>query len=391
MFYPAALLDAHVLSADTIATRRIWEQLARFTEDVPTLRPYADAAHAAYLMLRGELDRAIELYERLLPDLPVRYAMSWLPTRTYYAQALNLAGRHERAKRVLVEALALTDPKDAVVAMHFSEARRQLALAEAGLGDRARAAALLDELFELYGPLKNPLLLGLFHKARAEIALRAFDRADFEVHLERMHDCFHSTENPALIAQWEELHDRASATGLRSSLSPSARAPRSVEPISIDHSLATLAAATNRTECALRLILQRARSDQGYLYLWSAGALQLVESAGGSAPPVEIASELMQSIYTFAEDDEDGLTVASVTDPPVPPSAANDNLKSDSTEYQYFVLSTRQRGERTVVGGVIVEMTSSDLFRLDHGFRTAIADALCEPGHSTPLARMGPL
>jgi hypothetical protein len=409
LFWPAALLDADMLTADTIATRRTWEQLARQAEDVPTLRSYADAAHAAYLTLRGELDQAIALYEKLIPALPVQYGMSWLPTRTYFAQALNLAGQHARAKQLLVDTLAQTHPKDSVVAMHFAEARRQLALAEAGLGDRARAEAIIDALFETYGRLDNPLLLGLFHKARAEIALRALDKVNFEVHLERVHHYFRATENPALRAQWERLGEQAALAGLRRSIEPTAGGPRSVEPISIDFALAALRDAVNRNECALRLTLDRARSVQGYLYVRRAGEIELVEAFGGDAPPAEVENDLGQSIERLAEeqDEEDGTTIASVSDAPsqflaarASMSAANTNLASatvqdsslgplstvplESTQlrkrdsYQFFVLSTRRKGKRIVIGGVIVEMSTTDVFRLDHGFRATIADALCD-------------
>jgi tetratricopeptide (TPR) repeat protein len=407
MYWPASLLEADMLTADTMATRRTWEQLARQAKEVLSLRPYADAAQAAYLTLRGELDRAIELYEKLLPALPVHQAMSWLPTRAYFAQALNLAGQHARAKRVLVDALAQTDPKDAIVAMHFSEVRRQLALAEAGLGDRERAEAILDALFEMYGPLDNPLLLGLFHKARAEIALGARDPANFAVHLARMHHCFRATENPALIAQWEQLGERAVLAGFRPSVDPKSRDPQSIEPVSLGQALTALNAAANRHDCALRLTLQRARSVHGYLYLLRADAVQLVEAVGGTAPPAELELELTQAIQRFAaDDDEDGVTtIATLTDPPsqrpaahrsMAAAAANSNMVADSQldpsstvfvhstklrkedGFQMLVLSTRRNGQRTVVGGMLVEMSASEVFRLDNGFRGLIAEALCE-------------
>src|SRR5262249_36140319 len=52
IFIPHSLLCADILSGDTLGARRNWEQLARRSRDVPTLRRYADAAHAGYLALR---------------------------------------------------------------------------------------------------------------------------------------------------------------------------------------------------------------------------------------------------------------------------------------------------------------------------------------------------
>jgi tRNA A-37 threonylcarbamoyl transferase component Bud32 len=408
MFWPAALLDAHMLSADVMATRHTWEQLARQAKQVVSLRVYADAAQAAYLTLRGELGAAIELYQTLLPALPARRGMSWLPTRSYFAQALNLAGQHARARQVLLDALADTHPKDQLVAMHFSEARRQLALAEAGLGNYQAASSLLDALFEAYGPLDNPLLLGLFHKARAEVALRARDRASFDLQLERVDHYFRATDNPALIAQCEQLAEQAVRAGFRRSLEPKTGAPQSLEPVSIDSALAALGAATNRNDCALRLTLQRARGKSGYLYLFLAGELQPSAAIGGTSPPTEILAKLEASIVRFAadDDDEDGMTTAMVPNgssgAPAEGvlTAANTNYEVDSDHYSDaepgstvfihstklraedgyhpIVLSTRRSGKRVVVGGLILEMSAADLFRLDQHFQAVIAEALCE-------------
>src|SRR4029077_7664117 len=114
------------LCGDTIAARRTFEQLARRAQDVPSVAPYADAAQAAYLTLRGEARAAIPIYEKILPVLGVRRRMSWLPVRSCFARALNAAGEHARAKQVLLEALSATEPDDRIVAVHFLEAERQL-------------------------------------------------------------------------------------------------------------------------------------------------------------------------------------------------------------------------------------------------------------------------
>ena len=45
---------------------------------------------------------------------------------------------------------------------------------------------------------------------------------------------------------------------------------------------------------------------------------------------------------------------------------------------QYLVLSVLRSGRRAVVGGGILEMAASYLYRLDLEFRAALAEALCE-------------
>jgi len=44
------------------------------------LKPQAQAARAAYLMLRGDAAEAISLYEKLLPSLPIRKCVGWETT-----------------------------------------------------------------------------------------------------------------------------------------------------------------------------------------------------------------------------------------------------------------------------------------------------------------------
>lgn len=214
MFWPALLLNADVLCGDAIATRRASELLARRAKHVHVLQKFADAAHAAYLMLRGELGAAIALYERILPEFPLRRRVSYETTRAYYARALNLAGQHARAKAVVREVIDGMVPQDRRLAVHFLELERQLALAEAGLGNTADAVRILDALLAEHGQKDNRLLVGLLHEARAEIALLMRDLSTFELHERHVEERFKSTRNPALIAQWERLVESAQGSGL---------------------------------------------------------------------------------------------------------------------------------------------------------------------------------
>src|SRR5262249_26466876 len=145
LFLPAVLVNADMLTGDTIAARRSWEQLARRAQDVPSLAGYAELAHAGYLSLRGALPEAIDRFEKALPEFPIRKRVLWLAARGYLAQALNRNGEHARAKLLLTEALAQLDPDDAAHGLSL-EPKRQLALAEAGLGNHAEAVRMLDAL-----------------------------------------------------------------------------------------------------------------------------------------------------------------------------------------------------------------------------------------------------
>ena len=97
--------------------------------------------------------------------------------------------------------------------VHYLEPQRQLALAEAGLGNHAEAVRMLDALLAEHGAQDQPLLIGLLHKARAEVALSMNDAAGFDAHFAEMERCFRRSRNPALIAQIARTAKLALAAG----------------------------------------------------------------------------------------------------------------------------------------------------------------------------------
>jgi tetratricopeptide (TPR) repeat protein len=142
-----------------------------------------------------------ELFEGVLPQFEPHARFNWLPMRGHCAAALNRAGLHARAKQLLSEALALADPRDECSPVKRLEAERQLALADAGLGDHTSAIRQLDRLLARWGDADNPLFIGLLHKARAEIAVAMRDEPALLRHFAELERCFRATHNPALIAQ----------------------------------------------------------------------------------------------------------------------------------------------------------------------------------------------
>jgi hypothetical protein len=210
-FWPVLLLGADALTKDPISTRATWEQLSRRAVEVPALQIYADAAEGIYLAMRGEPTRAVAIFERVVPRLPVRGRVAWSTLRAHFAEALIAAGDPTRAKEVLLDLLSHVPVEERVIVGRYLEPQRQLARAECALGNVAHAAAMLDELLAEYGHADQPLLVGLLHKARAEVALQERDVAAFELHATELGKRFGSTGNPALLAQCERLSEAARA------------------------------------------------------------------------------------------------------------------------------------------------------------------------------------
>ena len=404
LFWPAMLINADVLTGDTVAARRTSEQLTRRSQEVPSLSVYAQAAHAAYLALRGDLDESIAAYEALLPQLPPKRRVAWLTTRAYFAEALNWAGKHARAKQLLQEALAHTQPSDLVHALLQLEPRRQLALAEAGLGNHAEGAAQLDQLIALYGQEDQPLLVGLLHKARAEVALLQRERDAFERHAEQMAHAFRGTKNPALLAQCDQLSARAVRAGLREA-AVRTTAPRGVVPVqpTTQRTVGDITGAPDRSEYALKLVLARTRAAAGYLYLLEDGALRLCAASEAHEPPRGLETQLQSLLDTpasgtFPSDDADCRTVIESTSlAPVSEGQLDQPLVSswpviggpektifvpssppvvEGGSYQVIPLFMRFGLRATAIGGLILRMDEGVLPPIEGSLLEGLARAL---------------
>jgi hypothetical protein len=302
MFWPTVLLKADVLAGDAMSARRRYVQLERRSQEVATLKVQADAAHAAYLLLRGDVSEAISLYEKLLPSLPVRRSVGWEFVRGCFARALNAAGAHERAIAIANEVVSNMVPEDEQFVGLFVEPLRQLALAESGLGNHSRAAAILDELLAKHADGDNPLIVGLLHQARAEIAERAEDRAAAESHRKEMETRFRATRNPVLVAQCERAGRRRDNRKLSGAYEA---VPLGVSAFT-GGAVATLPSATRDPpptadgveaaeeplETVLALVVKRTRSRSAHLYLRGDDDLRLAWSSTNALPPAERVAEL---------------------------------------------------------------------------------------------------
>jgi len=416
LFWPALLLNADVLTGDALAARRTSEQLARRARDVESMKRYADAARAAYLALRGELPAAIALYEEILPKFPLREAVGYETTRAYFAQALNLAGDHARAKKVVTDVISGMIEQDHRIAVHFLEPQRQLALAEAGLGNHAEAVRILDELLSRYGAEDNPLLVGLLHKARAEVAVRMRDVELVEHHVRETERRFRGTRNSALIGQWERLSESVSRAGL--SRGDPVSAPTAAQGFpssnSTTRTLGELSAAPEPCEYALKLVLDRSKAKSGFLYLYRHDSMHLVAATGAKdalahlesalarlaaepsrAPSPAVRSELghRTSVDSYAPpanwdahqttadhgaDDETVASTGSDLDAGDTVFVSSSPPPSPGSAYQLVLLGLPVGGTTAVVGGLILEADASEASRLGPDFLGDVARVLHE-------------
>jgi hypothetical protein len=375
VFWPALLLNADVLTGDAMAARRRHVQLERRSQEVPALKCQAEAARAAYLLLRGDVSGAVALYETILPSFPIKQRVGWETTRAYFARALNAAGAHARARAIADEVVSNMQPSDHAMVARFLEAQRQLAFAESGLGNHARAAELLDALLAKHGHESNPLLVGLLHQARAEVAERAKDPDAVERHRAEMEHRFRGTHNPLLIAQCERARRGTTAP------TDGTRRPR-LQPV--PNTVSALAGATVRTqpsaagepssleevvaasdepiETALTFVMRRTKAKGGYLYVPSGDGMRLAWSSTNDEPPAACVEELLRWVNVVRENDRhDG------------PSEERSTLIVETVTVSGFrMVALRGENDGSIVGGLVLEADP----RIDFTGSTSFFDAL---------------
>lgn len=293
---PWSSFNADVLIGNTIAVRRSQQRLARHAELIPGVQIYADAALAGYLMLCGQLDQALAQYEALLPRLPPRQRAWWLTVRAQYARCLNWAGKYEHARHVLLETISRMSAADEMIAVGAIESRRQLALAAAGLGELDAARDALDLLLARHAGSDHPLLLGLLHKAAAEVALMARSELEFHDHLAAMRGHFWATKHPILIAQCERLAQQAERAGMGQNVRPPSLPPGLLreQGMGVHRALLEIAIAVEPFETALSLLVQRCHAEAGVLYRFDRERLERAAATAAETAPADLEARLRQ-------------------------------------------------------------------------------------------------
>jgi tetratricopeptide (TPR) repeat protein len=395
LWRPAVMRVPYFLARDTVNLRRTYEQLARQAETIPSFELYARCVHGYYLISRGDVSAGRRVMERVVQQMPAGRKFGWQDARAALATALNALGEHAGARAACLEALQHMRPFDRTLVAHSGEVERQLALADAGLGEHARALERIEALLREHAHGDNPLCMGLLHAARAEIAIAMGDAATFAPHLAEMERWFKGTENPALLAQCERLRDRGTKAGCHR---PTAFAPtaasasyllqsRRVAELTAIHSLFDPGA--TRSDL-LRRVLERALfasgAASGHLFLCANREMELAASYPDQPPLDGLKAQLSQLLL----EEERTVQVAALDAAASEPGAAGDHECTDTAQsfvmnvevlgcsYRIVPLLVRRDGTARCVGAVAIEDSSAHALRVDSDFFFALADALCD-------------
>jgi hypothetical protein len=294
------VLIAHAMANDLTGIREALEAIVPLAARFPGWVAYRHLAEGYFEQARGHLDAARESFERGLalaepdPADPGRCTPAWLRLESAYMETLVGLGRAQDARALGERVLAQCEERGIGLAAYV--VRRALAVAEAELGDHARASArlhsVIDEL-KAYGI--RGVELGATYEARARIAIWAAEAEASESYGRLTAQEYRYGQNSPLGARYERLLDEARTSGvtalpefsdIQTALLTSAwRSTLSLDGV-VRQKLAGASTASERAQRGLQLLCGARAVSSGHLFLYTERGLELVASCGeGEAQP----------------------------------------------------------------------------------------------------------
>jgi hypothetical protein len=298
---PSGKALACIITGDLIGLKHAAEEVERLVGEIPSFTTIARLARASLKALRGEHEAAIPLLESILADSEPRAFLGWGATVWVLAAAYNETGQHERAAALCTTVLAQFSEDDRFVVAMNLRIEIQLALAEAGQGRHSEAAQRLDDLLAKHVVHRGAVSMGSLHRARAQVAQLAGDRAALERSCKEMDYWFRLTGNPALIAQSE----RTVRLLRRSSRPPAPNGESTLEIESLDPPSLLIAACSGPEERARRVldfVLRTYRADSGWLYGVHQGGLALLATSDAESPLPGTAAAVAERIANMLQE-----------------------------------------------------------------------------------------
>lgn len=301
---PRQMWSTYLLCEDVLGLKRAAHELDPIAQTSASIRRVRDATRASYLCERGEPERALCEYGALFEAVISEAGMQGVRFAGAYARILRSAGEPARALRVCEQTLARLSAADRAFRVATFPVELELLLATAALGSLDEAAGRLDGFIAEQGDHDNPLMHGLVHKGRAQVALLQNDAPVFKKHLHEMEAWFRRTDNPTLIGQCQRLSEQAKRTGLlqpaRTNESGEQRRLPDFGPISA--AIEACRGPAERLRAALDLLLAESGADRGYLYLLEPAGLRFAAPLVGAEPPDSLRRALEERVVRLRRD-----------------------------------------------------------------------------------------
>jgi hypothetical protein len=319
-------LAAHALASDLTGIKQVMDRIEPLAAQAPGWAPYRLLAEGLFQRTRGDFALAREAFERCLelcspdPDDPYRPMPAFVPAAAGHVETLIALGCPEEARAAGERAVRSCRELGIGVAAH--EVGRALALAEAKLGDYARAAARLEAIIlEQLELGVTGLNLGASYEARARIAIWAGEEPTVDQYAHLTAREYRRGRGSPLGARYERLMDEARRISMETlprlsefdwrtaSVTAVAQLASATEVVS--SAFSGFETREQRAERALTVMCKEWDADAGHLYVFDetkAGEIELtyIASLGTTAPPAGLLDFLNQD---FGKEADTALTM----------------------------------------------------------------------------------
>jgi tetratricopeptide (TPR) repeat protein len=300
---PSSQILADIATDDIIGTKRTWNELSRLSREVPSLRRYEIGARLVYLIQTGRAGEALAEFPPMFEGSPPNGFVGWSTSMGSLACVYNALGRHEEARKVCEDALALLEAGDLDYVALNLRVELQLTRALAGLGHVEEAVARLEALATRHGPNGGRVAMGMIHTALADMAIASGDTPAFERHASTVEAFYHPSKNPALVAQASRLRLRARFAGLTSDgPSPDAPGPRVT---AWARALESCKDARARAAVSLALVVENTGALRGFLFANDEGKPRLLASSSEVRPSVDVVDGAANEIVRYEDERTD--------------------------------------------------------------------------------------
>jgi len=348
---PGPMTSLALLTHDALLAKHASEQMRRLSESLPSLVPHARHMRGVYLMLRGRHVQALPWLESVLAEPPAARA-AWTHSHGVLARTYNKLGDHARAHAACQRVLEHAAPEDFDFCYLNMIVQTERAIACAGLGQPAEAAAQLRALHALHDANGSPLLMGALHEAELEIALLAGDVAGARGQLQAMERAYQTTLAPSLSQHCRSLGARLAGLAGDSAASDDARAwsttssqPTSAGDWSSELKASVHSSLADQAQRALQILARKVQADRGVLYLTGAdGAPRLAATLALAQPSAELELWARQRLLRELDGDERTQRADAPADQRAPAV-----LHEGGVSYRSYVLCVRDP-ESPVVG-----------------------------------------
>jgi Protein kinase domain/AAA ATPase domain len=370
-------LAAHIRCGDLAGVKQVADQIARLAEDAPGWLPQHYVAQGYYQRMRGDLAAAQTAFERAIESCQAGRTeastdyLSWASAIAGLVGTLVGRGQAAAACAQGREALARFEGRGMRAATW--DLVRELAIAEAKVGEHRAASERLDALIERRASAL-PAQRVVDYEARVRVAIAAKDHDAAARYLALVTQ--HGRSDAGYVGQPRhvQLADEARRAGIPVEL-PGTQVEstvlgdvlpkrREVAAIRVANALAQTADASSRAKNGLALLVAAAGGGVmgGQLYLAHESGLYLAASQGVAADTAleEVARRYWQQL---TEADEAASIQTQTQDASVPGTTVW--VATDGTKYQPLVLRTGASDSQRLVGVALLAATDQQLLASD--------------------------